>query len=356
MTACRKFILPALLLILAACLFAFIFQVSKVYRRFSAQTSLDYSEIAQIWQQAQAQTVKKDDNHINFLLLGTDTLEYRVQNYPITDTMILGSLNLDSGSVSLVPVPRDIYLADFGYKINMIYPVAYQASAAAALQKTTATLSTLFDLPIHYSLVVSLDDVREFIQLLGGVDVTIDRSFTDEKFPRTDVDITTVTDPALLYETISFASGEAHLDAQTALKFIRSRHGDNGEGNDYARSARQEKVIAAVVDQVFARLSSQLKQLDFTFLGQLYDFYQSHYSQQISFVELLAIGRDYLLANQPLTVSSQSLNISPGSATANLQETQASWRNGNQWSLTVTSWPALRQELHSKLNLLANKN
>ena len=350
--ACRKFFLPTLVVFLLG-LFALIFSKTyNVYRSFVQQTNLDYQALATLWQAAQTLPIKSNHGHTNFLLLGTDTLEYRVQDYPITDTIILGSFEASSGAVRLLPIPRDIFLPELNYKVNMIYPVAYRESSSSALAVTTSKIEEIFALPIHYSAVINLVDVKDFIDLLGGVDVVIDRSFTDQKFPRENVDITTVTDPTLLYETISFASGEAHLDGTTALQFIRSRHGDNGEGNDYARSARQEKIITALSHQVLARLLNQLKSLNFTFLGQLYDFYQDRYQQQIPFVELLALGRNYLTAGQPLAITSQNLDINPDTFSANLQETAASAKNGNQWSLTITNRAGLLQEIKNKLNLL----
>ncbi|NCU31801.1 MAG: hypothetical protein EOM23_02435 [Candidatus Moranbacteria bacterium] len=69
-------------------------------------------------------------------------------------------------------------------------------------------------------------------------------------------------------------------------------------------------------------------------------------------MQLLALGRNYLAAGQPLTIIGQSLNIKPGSAEANLEETAASAKNGNQWSLTISDRPALLQEIKSKLNLI----
>lgn len=350
--ACRKFSLPVLVIFLLGLFGLIVNRTYNLYQSFVQQTNLDYAALATMWQAAQTLPVKSDHGRTNFLVLGTDTLEYRLQDYPITDTIILGSLESSSGAVSLLPIPRDIFLPELNYKVNMIYPVAYRESSSSALAVTTNKMAEIFALPIHYSAVINLADLKDFIDLLDGVDVVIDRSFTDQKFPRDDVDITVVTDPALLYETVAFASGEAHLNGTTALQFIRSRHGDNGEGNDYARSARQEKVITALSHQVLARLLSQLKNFDFTFLGQLYDFYQDRYEEQIPFVQLLALGRNYLAAGQPLTIIGQNLNIKPGSAEANLQETAASAKNGYQWSLTISDRPALIQEIKTKLNLL----
>ena len=42
------------------------------------------------------------------------------------------------------------------------------------------------------------------------------------------------------------------MDGDTALKFVRSRHGSNGEGSDFARAARQQKVIAAFKSKVLS--------------------------------------------------------------------------------------------------------
>ena len=251
-------------------LFALIFSKTyNVYRSFVQQTNLDYQALATLWQAAQTLPIKSDHGHTNFLLLGTDTLEYRVQDYPITDTIILGSFEASSGAVRLLPIPRDIFLPELNYKVNMIYPVAYRESSSSALAVTTNKIEEIFALPIHYSAVINLVDVKDFIDLLGGVDVVIDRSFTDQKFPRENVDITAVTDPALLYETISFASGEAHLDGATALQFIRSRHGDNGEGNDYARSARQEKNYHRSFASSFSPFIKSIKKFKLYFFGSI---------------------------------------------------------------------------------------
>ena len=36
------------------------------------------------------------------------------------------------------------------------------------------------------------------------------------------------------------------MDGQRALKYVRSRHGSNGEASDFARSKRQQKVLDAI--------------------------------------------------------------------------------------------------------------
>lgn len=333
------------------------FLVSLVYRFYHyyqkalVQTDLSHQEFSGLLAQARTLPVKQTNGKSNFLLLGTDAFGYRNENNPLTDTIILGSLDFSTGTVSLLSLPRDIYLPEFNSKINSLYSSAYKESSQSALAETTEKIGQIFQLPLHYSAVVNLQDVHDFISLLGGVKVEVERSFTDERYPRDDININLVHDPKLLYQTISFESGEQLLNADRAIQFIRSRHGDNQEGNDYARSARQQKVLQSLAQTVLQRVLNDLKNLDFTFFGQLYRFYQTHYGQQIPFVEVLALGRDFLWQGKNLNLQAQSLRIQPGEANVNLQEEEASWRNGQQWSLRIINRENLIQEVHEKLHL-----
>jgi anionic cell wall polymer biosynthesis LytR-Cps2A-Psr (LCP) family protein len=54
------------------------------------------------------------------------------------------------------------------------------------------------------------------------------------------------------YEHISFEEGISKMDGENALKFVRSRHGTNGEGSDFARSKRQQLVITAFKNKVLS--------------------------------------------------------------------------------------------------------
>jgi anionic cell wall polymer biosynthesis LytR-Cps2A-Psr (LCP) family protein len=54
------------------------------------------------------------------------------------------------------------------------------------------------------------------------------------------------------YEHLHFDAGSQHMDGETALKYVRSRHAFGPEGSDFSRSQRQEKVINAFKDKVFS--------------------------------------------------------------------------------------------------------
>jgi len=109
--------------------------------------------------------------------------------------------------------------------------------------------------PVHYMLVISFDGFVRLIDLLDGVDVKVDKAFTDNQYPITGREADTCgQDPKTLcrYETISFNTGVQHMDGTLALKYARSRHAEGEEGSDFARARRQQEIILAVKDKVLS--------------------------------------------------------------------------------------------------------
>src|SRR5260221_1012928 len=53
------------------------------------------------------------------------------------------------------------------------------------------------------------------------------------------------------YEVLHFDKGTTHMDGETALKYVRSRHSLQ-DGNDFGRSTRQRNLITAVKNRVLS--------------------------------------------------------------------------------------------------------
>jgi polyisoprenyl-teichoic acid--peptidoglycan teichoic acid transferase len=81
------------------------------------------------------------------------------------------------------------------------------------------------------------------------------------------------------YETLHFTAGPTQMDGKLALKFVRSRHGNNNEGTDFARAKRQQKVMLAVKDKA---MSAQTL-LNPSKLSDLYDAYSKNVDTDIDF-------------------------------------------------------------------------
>src|SRR3989338_11466364 len=184
------------------------------------------------------------DDRINFLLMGIGGAGH--DGALLTDTVILGSLKLSTREAALVSIPRDLLvkIPDNGFqRINNASAYGdvndYPDGGAALAAKTVADA---FGVSVHYWLRIDFAGFRKVIDDLGGVDVVIDSDFVDEQYPTDDYKV----------QTISFTKGKEHMAGERALQFARSRHGNNGEGSDFARSRRQQKIISAVKDKLFS--------------------------------------------------------------------------------------------------------
>jgi polyisoprenyl-teichoic acid--peptidoglycan teichoic acid transferase len=187
----------------------------------------------------------QEDDRINILLLGIGGAGH--EGPELTDTIIFGSFKPSEKSVGLISVPRDlnVKIPGYGYrKINNVNAFAESAESGSGLAATSGVIEEILGQPVQYSIKVDFGGFEDIINNLGGIDVYVERSFTDNTYP--------LDDGLGSIEAISFTEGWTHMDGATALKFARSRHGTGGEGSDFARAARQQKVLLAVKDKALS--------------------------------------------------------------------------------------------------------
>ncbi len=186
----------------------------------------------------------EEQDRINILLLGMGGEGH--DGAYLTDTIIVASFQPSQRRAALFSIPRDLLvnIPGAGYrKINY-------ANAMAELDRTpgdgavftSTVVGTVINAPIHYFVRVDFNGFEQLVDDVGGIDVVVDKEFTDREYPTADHG----------YQTIRFAAGQQHFDGATALKYVRSRHGSNGEGSDFARSRRQQKVLVAFKDKLFS--------------------------------------------------------------------------------------------------------
>ncbi len=224
--------------------------------------------------------IKNSDGRTNVLLLGIGGAKHDGPN--LSDTMLVASIKTtfknDSDPVPpiiLISLPRDIYLESLGEKINFAYAKGAEKSKASGLALAKATASQVTGLPIHYAVVGDFSAFEKTVDLLGGIDVQVKKRLEDKKYPL-DSSLTTECegdeeDPCW-YETLVFEPGMTHMDGETALKFVRSRHAEGSEGTDFARSTRQQQVITALKDKFFSTQTF----LNPAKIEQVYNLLKSH--------------------------------------------------------------------------------
>ncbi len=235
-----------------------------------------------------ANPIKKTDDRVNVLLLGIGGGKH--DGPMLTDSIIVASFNTKTKKVVLISVPRDLWLASIKEKVNAAYEVGVQHSDG--LRFAEDKLDDILGIPIHYGILMDFSAFSRAIDLVDGVDVEVTRTFDDYEYPiegkeddlcdyhEQEMDISgdqakelniapgkqkvlleksgkIATDSSKLdlgcrYEQLHFNRGLMHMDGVTALKFVRSRHGTNNEGSDFARSKRQQLVIDAFKSKILS--------------------------------------------------------------------------------------------------------
>ena len=183
---------------------------------------------------------KTDAGRINILLLGRAGEHYPGKN--LTDTIILLSIDADKRKVALISLPRDLYVTlpeeRVSAKINSLYQYGLsQNQSTRAIEKAVTNITGE---PLHYTFILDFDGFEKIIDTFGGVDLEVMRDIYDERYPGKNYS----------YETFALDKGWHTLDGKTALKYVRERH-DDPEG-DFGRAKRQQQLLAALKEKVFA--------------------------------------------------------------------------------------------------------
>lgn len=188
--------------------------------------------------------LKKDSTgkYTNVMLVGIDTREENAKLLN-TDTIIVASYNYDTNNVVMISVPRDFHVqvnenVVWYNRINSVYSAHESKKEGSGLSSLQNVVEDITGLEIQYHAMIDYKGFVQLIDAVGGVYVNVENSFTDYMYPQGNG-----------YKTVSFKTGPQLMNGSTALEYSRSRHSnDNGEGSDFMRARRQQKVILAFKD------------------------------------------------------------------------------------------------------------
>lgn len=174
----------------------------------------------------------------NILILGVDARngEGMVTR---TDSIILATVDPAQPYVGMLSIPRDLYIEipDYGMqRINAAHVFAESAEEGTGPAKAAETIEYNFGVPVDRTVRLNFEGFTAIVDAAGGVDIDIPAGFTDYDYPTPDYGTTVV----------QFQEGTEHMDGERALQYARSRHAST----DYARSARQQQVISALVKKL----------------------------------------------------------------------------------------------------------
>jgi len=226
----------------------------------------------------------EDHDRINILLLGMGGEGH--DGAYLTDTIILASIKPSTKQIAMLSIPRDLSvpIEDLGWrKINSINAYAEAKEEGNGGLATTEAISQLLNLPITYYARVDFTGFVNIVNDLEGLDIDVENTLDDYQYPILGAeDVIPISDRT---EHLHIDSGQQHMDGETALKYVRSRHAMGIEGSDFARSRRQQKVLLAFKDQVFSWKTI----LNPKKIKSLLDNYDNHVSTNISVWEILRL-------------------------------------------------------------------
>ena len=193
----------------------------------------------------------EDRDRINILLLGVGGKNH--DGGQLSDTIMVASYKPSTKQLGLFSIPRDLAvpIENMGWrKINTINSFAEAREPGSGGLASSQSIGHLLNAPIDYYIRVDFDGFEKIIDDVGGVDVLVERTLDDYSYPIRGRE----EDPNYYsrFEHLHVDAGWQHMDGELALKFARSRHGVGGEGTDFARARRQQKILEAVREKVLS--------------------------------------------------------------------------------------------------------
>lgn len=220
----------------------------------------------------------EDQDRINLLLLGMGGVGH--DGPFLTDTILLASLKPSTGKLTLLSIPRDLLvnIPEVGYRrINEANAIGEKVNPSSGPNLARQTLEKFLQLNIPYYVRVDFSGFAKVIDDLGGVTLTVEQGFTDTQYPTDDFKT----------KTIAFEPGTQHFNGDEALKFVRSRHGSNGEASDFARSRRQTQLILALKEKLLSRATLLNPSNVFSAFSDL----SSHLATNLQTWQILRLGK-----------------------------------------------------------------
>jgi LCP family protein required for cell wall assembly len=207
----------------------------------------------------------------NILLLGSDSRN--INNVKRTDTIMIASINANTGRVKLVSIMRDLVVqaeTKNGSKKDVKINALVNLGGVNLLMKT---INELFGLNITEYALVNFASFQKVVDILGGVEIDI----TAEEMEQINISLGEMAKAAGYDQDYYLANRDAlslkvygpktKLTGIQALGYARIRHVGAG---DYQRTERQRNLLDAILRKVQSDVGLiQVSQLAYSMWGEL---------------------------------------------------------------------------------------
>lgn len=221
----------------------------------------------------------------------------------LTDSIMIISLNQETGDVAMLSLPRDLKVSSTctaTSKINELYWCNNmegnneQAGAEALIEE----VSDILDIEFQYYAHLNWGSLVQIVNTLGGIKVTLDEGIYDYYYTKA------VFEPGVEYT----------IDGGQALGLARARHGT--ESGDFSRGASQQKILIGIKDKLHEKNLSITELTDLA--GTLGDNLRTNFNVEelktfahlISTLDLNTMRQISLIDPEPLMTTGSINDIS----------------------------------------------
>lgn len=194
----------------------------------------------------------EDDGRVNILLAGNSADDPGHNGGNLTDSIMLMSIDTRQHKAFLLSIPRDLWVdvdQDGHQKINEAYVTGQDNDFSAdgypsgGMGQLEQVVSQNFGIPIHYYALIDYKALKQSVDAVGGIDLTIKSD-----------DSRGLYDPNIDWETkgplVKLTNGSHHLNGRQALDLARAR-GDSYRsygfaGSDFTRTENQRQMLVAL--------------------------------------------------------------------------------------------------------------
>ncbi len=218
----------------------------------------------------------------NIAFFGVDSTRGALKDKTRSDSIMIASINQDTGVCKLVSIYRDTYL-NLG---NDDYSKCNAAYAAGGPEQAIKMLNTNLDLNITDFVTVGFGGLTAAVDALGGLDIDVDEA---ERPHLNSYQLTMSKELKVPYQEIT-QTGLLHLNGVQTTAYCRIRY---TAGDDFKRAARQREVLRAIFEKAKTKDIATLTKMVEGVLGQVYTSLST-----TELIELVSHLNDFQLAEE----------------------------------------------------------
>lgn len=257
----KKFIIFLFEIIIILGMIAILYLVMNTNSEGPKVTVLDKEQLAipEEIVQAKEEGTSAMKGYMNIALFGVDAeTDKQLLKGSRSDSIMIASINLDTGDIKLCSVYRDTYL-----NIGNEYRKCNAAYSYGGAEQAIKMLNANLDMDIENFVTVGYKGLSKVINGLGGVYIDVD---SEEIKHINNYQIGVAKVLGTSYTPVT-STGYQLLDGLQATAYCRIRY---TAGDDFKRTARQREVIKAIEEQAKKKDLATLQKVFNDSIGDIY--------------------------------------------------------------------------------------